>query len=251
MGFQRRKISAYLIIFENNLKNCYKAGHRHRVYVLQANSKDEGGQEERWDWTYSNIMLSTRLKGTQIKRCEPSRSLGSGVKFPLMALSFCRKATWQRSLLEGAFQFRNVQCLQILWWITTRWNLRGWVITFGFLPASREVQKVTLMGTGKISNPFHSGISVLNRIKVREEGEGKNKEQQLWGNYGTNRDFLGLLNASNLPCEWKAIFTWKNTWISKTFTQLFYHSCSRSDLFSHSLQSLWRIRLPLVKTLAV
>lgn len=191
------------------------------------------------------------MLSTQIKRWH-SRSLGSGVKFPLMALSFCMKATWQRSLLEGTLQFRNVQCLQILWWITTRWNLRGWwVITFGFLPASREVQKVTLMGTGKIANPLHSGISVLNRIKVREGGEGKNKKQQLWGNHGTSRDFLGLLNASNLPCEWKAIFTWKNTWISKTFTQLLYHSCSRSDLFSHSLQILCRRSLPLVKTLAV
>ena len=173
MGFQWGKIFACLTIFENDLKNCYKAGHRHRVYGFQANSEDEGGgEEERWDWTYSNVMISTRFKGTQTKRWH-STSLGSGVKFSLVALSFCMKATWPRSLSEGTFQFRNVQRLQILWWITAWWNLRGWVITFGFLPASREVQKVTFMGMGKISNP---GISVLNRIKVREEGEGKKKK---------------------------------------------------------------------------
>lgn len=88
----------------------------------------------------------------------------------LTALSFFMKATRQRSLSEGTFHFRNVHHLQNLWWITTWLNFRGWVITFDFLSVSWEVQKAIFVGMGKISNP---GISVLNRIKVREEGAGK------------------------------------------------------------------------------
>lgn len=123
-------------------------------------------------------MVSTWFKGTQINRYH-STSLGPGVKFLLMALSFFMKATRQRSLSEGTFHFRNVQHLQNLWWITTWLNLRGWVITFDFLSVSWEVQKAIFMGMGKISNP---GISVLNRIKVREEGAGKkNKKQNSFG----------------------------------------------------------------------
>ena len=147
------------------------------MYSFQDNSKDEGGgerREERWDWTYSNTMVSTWFKGTQINRYH-STSLGPGVKFLLMALSFFMKATRQRSLSEGTFHFRNVQHLQNLWWITTWLNLRGWVITFDFLSVSWEVQKAIFMGMGKISNP---GISVLNRIKVREEGAGKKTKKQ-------------------------------------------------------------------------
>lgn len=164
-------------------------------------------------------MVSTWFKGTQINRYH-STSLGPGVKFLLMALSFFMKATRQRSLSEGTFHFRNVQHLQNLWWITTWLNLRGWVITFDFLSVSWEVQKAIFMGMGKISNP---GISVLNRIKVREEGAGKKKQKtkQLWRSHGTAQEFLGLLNASNPPCEWNAIFSWK-----KHGFQQYLHNCS-------------------------
>lgn len=63
--------------------------------------------------------------------------------------------------------------------------------TFGSLSASWEVQKVTLMGMGTISDP---GISVLNKTNVREQGENT----KLLGNGGTNNQvFLGLLHVSN------------------------------------------------------
>lgn len=44
--FQCGKLFACLMIFENDPKSCYRAGHRQRTYAFLDDSKDEEGDEE-------------------------------------------------------------------------------------------------------------------------------------------------------------------------------------------------------------
>lgn len=62
---------------------------------------------------------------------------------------------------------------------------------------------------------FWPNISFLNKIKVRREGKNN------WEIMGQPKTFCVSQMHSIQHCEWKVIFSWKNTWISMTFTQLF------------------------------
>lgn len=84
------------------------------------------------------------------------------------------------------------------------------------------------MGLGKISDP---GISTLNKTKLSQEGEEKRK---LWGNYGTVPDSGGSSKCVEPNIVNIRPFSPGKTRISMTFMQLFNHSRSRSDPFSHS-----------------
>lgn len=63
---------------------------------------------------------------------------------------------------------------------------------------------------------FWPEISFLHKIKVRKE-EGK----QNWEIMGQFKTSCVSQVHSIQHCEWKVTFSWKNTWISMTFTQWF------------------------------
>lgn len=93
--------------------------------------------------------------------------------------------------LRGTLKFRSPQYLHLCWQITWS-NFRGWVITFGFLYASWEVQGVMFVGMGKVSDPV---ISFPYRAKVNGK-RGRSKCN--WVNFWTIQDFLGPRKALNL-----------------------------------------------------
>lgn len=139
----------------------------------QDDSRDEGGRRGgKTSWINSHTVISILAKGTQTKQATQHIAL-SPCENPSYDSFFLHQSNRAKSLSERIFKFRNVQYLQLLWWITPWWKPRGWVITFGFLSASRDVQKVIFMGLGKISDP---GISVLNKNKLKEEGKKKKKK---------------------------------------------------------------------------
>lgn len=62
---------------------------------------------------------------------------------------------------------------------------------------------------------FWPNISFLNKIKVRKGGKNN------WEIMGQPKTSCVSQMRSIQHCEWKVIFSWKNTWISMTFSQLF------------------------------
>lgn len=94
------------------------------------------------------------------------------------------------STLKGTFMFRMLSTFSCLHESHDR--TERWVIAFGFLPASWQVQEVMFVGTGKISDPV---TSFPYRTKVNGR---RGRRKHSWGNFWTIQNCLSPRKAHSL-----------------------------------------------------